>query len=887
MSEVLAVYREPFGIMPTVRRLKAGESLLAMRAKMPCLPEDFDARGTICINGHPAPRALWGAIRPKAPAVTEITFHCPPMGGGKDSGKNILALVASIALTVVTGFVAGGGLATKFGFSSAVFGAGKVGALLAAAGVSLAGSLLLSALIPPPTVPKSPKRPDDPSGASASGNVLEPNGPIPRVVGTFKVFPPLACEPLTYYEGPDEVVEAVYCLAGPHRIEDIRIGAAPIASMTDIEYEVREGWPGDARISLTRRQARTEQLQAELRGHTVSEDDGRTLESSTGDISAALPQVQIVATKDAPDEQLLHVVFPQGLHQNASETNKMRVPIRLRMRAVGATTWIDLPELHFQAANIRQLRAAIRLIWTDDASTTPGAPNAEGWVEARIAAPGQTNAPAQPDWAADGYFDKGAGDDYLTGSNLGSTAVDHVILSRYEAAIYLDTATFPKGRYEIEIKRGAAIRTSSYSVAAYTYGGTVWDLFGYQGTPGRLPLTRDGIADSLYLVRSISVWNAHPVPTDDLAVIAIRARNRQLDAISCVAGGYVLDWDGSGWNTWTVTDNPAPHLRDVYIGALNLDPVPGALIDETGLVSWRTACASLGYRCNAIIEGKTVDEATRIIAACGYAKPYLSEIIGVTRDYDRSAEAPVQIFTPRNSSGFQWTKAFPRVPDGFRVNFRDKDRDYESRQITVYRAGASDDSGLLEQVTYEGLTTEAEARARAEYDQRQPELRGTFYSLDVPPEAIVCRRGDLVGVTHDMLSAQRGAGRVIGFEEDAGEVTAILLDEEVPVFGEADVHAVADWHAVRDLHALGRSSGVALRRSGGTVTVHPLANATGETDRLELAAPISGAGIAGGSLATVGLLGQEFARMIVFAIRPKPNLEASLTLVDEAQELWA
>ena len=94
-------------------------------------------------------------------------------------------------------------------------------------------------------------------------------------------------------------------------------------------------------------------------------------------------------------------------------------------------------------------------------------------------------------------------------------------------------------------------------------------------------------------------------------------------------------------------------------------------------------------------------------------------------------------------------------------------------------------------------------------------------------------------------------------------------------------------HAVRDVHVLGRTSGAAIRRENGSTTVHALANATGMTDRIEFAAPISGAGIVGGGIATVGLIGQEFARMIVFAIRPKPNLEASLTLVDEAQELWA
>lgn len=145
---ILAVYREPFSFAPVVRRLPEGETLAGMRARMHGLPDDFDARGTICLNGHPVPRAAWGMIRPKAGAVTEVTFHARPLGGGEDGGKQILALVASIALTAVTGAIVGG----KFATASGLFAKGSTSALFLAAGVSLAGSLLLSALIPPPTI---------------------------------------------------------------------------------------------------------------------------------------------------------------------------------------------------------------------------------------------------------------------------------------------------------------------------------------------------------------------------------------------------------------------------------------------------------------------------------------------------------------------------------------------------------------------------------------------------------------------------------------------------------------------------------------------------------------------------------------------------------------
>lgn len=882
---ILATYREPFGFAPHVAHLPEGETLSAMRARMLGLPPDFDAHGVICINGHVVPRGLWSAVRPKAPAVTEVTFHCPPQGG-EDNGKSVLTLIASIALTVATGFIAGGGLATKFGLSAATWGAGQVGALALAAGVSLAGSLVLSALVPPPSVDTA-KRITNPGSASADGNVLDPNTPIPRVIGQRKVFPPLGCEPLTYFDGPDEIVEAAYVLAGPHLIEDIRMGAAAITATTGVEYEVRAGWPGEPPVSLLRRQSRTESVQAELRGHVVSDDDGRTLDPTNGEVASALPQPQVFATRVAPDEHWLHLIFAQGLHLNASETNRMRVPLRLRIRRIGSPTWIKLPELHFQAASIRQLRATISLVWGTEA-IVPQAPTDEGFVEARRRAAGQGAAPASDDWVADGYFGS-TGDEWLSAANSSTSGVQHVLLTRYTAKFVLDPAVFPRDRYEVEVLRGAAFVAADYSAPGYTVGGSVWDLFGYRIGTG-IVRSRDGIGDNLYVLRSMSVWNEHPLPSRDLAIIAVRSRNRQVDSLSCIAGGWVRDWDGTGWRNWTVTANPAPHLRDIYSGAENLDPVPLDLIDDAGLVAWRQACIDRSYTCNALIEDQTVDEAARIVAACGYAKPYMSDIWGVVRDYDRSAVAPVQMFTPRNSANFQWTKGFARIPDGFRVNYRDGLRDYEMRQISVFRPGHSDDSGRMEQITLEGLVTEADVIARAEYDQQQAQQRNTFYSMDVSAEVVLCRRGDLVAVQHDMLTEWAGSARVIDVQTDlAGDVTGLVLDVPLPVASYPFLDGVANLATEPNLARMGVRSGVAIRRPGG-VTVHPVDGAAGNTILFD--PTISPAGLFDAddlprdTLVAVGPIGRESLRLIVFGVTPKPNFEAAITLVDEAPQLW-
>lgn len=893
-NSVLAVYREPFGIAPQVKFHPDGLSLAEMAKRMEGLPPEFARHGSIRINNRPVPREWWGRVRPRpqrAGVPVQITFHMAPRGGGEDGDKNPIATIAQIALLVAAVYISGGGLAGAFGTS--LFAAGSFSANLLATAVTVSGSLLINALSPPPALPTSPLSPtgggsEAQRNASIKGNVLAANGVVMRVVGEKRVYPPFLAEPYTYFDGPDEVTEAVLGLSGPHVINAIRSGGASVEDLSGVDVQTREGWPGEPALTLIQRYAKMQAVQAELRGHLTEGGEGRTLDTSDG-LALALPQSTIVATREAPDEHTLDLVWPQGLGKPSDETVTLRTPFRLRLRARGASSWVDLPELHYGAATVgRQLRATIKLLWTDDADVTPEVASVEGWLEARTFSPGQDVEPLGADWSADSYFATGTGDGYLDQNNLGTTGVRRVILGRYEARIYLDKAVFAPGLYEVEIKRGAAVNDASYAPATYEFGGTTYDLFGYSGS-NRAPASKSGLAETVMLLRSTSVWNASPVTTDDFALIAVRARNRNLDQITCLAAGYVKDWDGSGWNTWTTTSNPAPHLRDILIGRQNLDPIPPAVLGEDDLLAWRADCIAKGYACNASFAGGTVAEAAHVVASCGYARPRMSDEWGVVRDYDRSAEAPVQVFTPRNSRGYSWAKDLVRPPDGFRINFYDEDADFEPRQVTVYRPGLSEDSGRTEQVGYEGLTNLAAVTERAEFDFLQLTARGTKHTIETPAESIVCKRGSLVGLEHDSLSEISSQGRIVAWDADGdGNVTAIEIDTEVEMVREPAFLDIDDVLAVDDILLIGATPGVAIRRSEGSGwTTHEAANTTGSSAVFTFDPPLSPDGITEGGLVVTGLVQRVFERMIVAQIRMKPNLEATLTMVDEGGELWA
>jgi hypothetical protein len=882
---ILTTFRTPFGLGPEwVRGVRPGMSLMEMALAMDLPTEWWQAgRGVIDIDGRMVPREMWPFVRPKAGSgITEIRFLFALHGGGGEGEKNPLALIASLALLAATGFVAGGGLAPLLGSS---FAQGTIGANLAAGAIGLLGNALIGGLAGPQRGRAEELTfAEAPNNAGIEGNVLSPEGAVPRVMGTRKVFPPFASEALTYFDGEDEVAEAVYVLAGPHEITDLRLAGAPIDDMRGVEIETREGWPGDPRLTLVTRQAKSENVNQELRGPVLG-SDGRTVDDQAP--GGWEPQPYVIATREAPDEVWLPITFPQGLNINGNTNVNLRVPFRIRMRQIGNSTWINLPEFHYVGAAIKPIRATIKLLWQTAPDPQVAAAQATGWTTAYITVPDQTDAPAGGGWTADASFDDGAGsEDYLIASNYEDTAVQNVQMTRDEVRVFLDTSTFLKGAWEIEVTRGVAVTDTAFDVADYEVSSSVWALFGARGV-GLLQIaqTQKDKASTVGIVRVSNVWNEHPVPTDRFATIAIRVRNRQVGQLSCIAKGYVRNIATGAWIT---SSNPADHFRDVLRNpVMNPDPVPEDVIDETDLLAWRTACAAKSYEINGIIEGGTVREVLARIAGAGFAMPRMSNEWGVVRGRDTSAEAPVQVFTPRNAREISVAKAFPDPPQGIRATFRDKDQEYRDRQIIWPPTARGGDLLAFE---YPDDVTEAEVLQQVEFDLAELSARSASISFTAGAETLACRRGDLIELQHDMLDRHAGAGRVVDWTQNgSGEVTAITLDADVPVTNEPDVRAATDIRAVTDFRALGLGTSIALRGDDGAPvrTVLPVSTATGTVRTLTLETATADTGIHAGALVAVGPSSRVTERLIVADIRRRGKFDAAVTCVDEAPELFA
>jgi hypothetical protein len=876
-------YRDPFAPFSVTGRSVTADQTVADAARAASVPAEWFDQPFAWVNGVPCddPDKV---LRDGDVLILQPRLMGGGGSGGRGGGKNPFATIAALGLTLLTGFVAGGGLATRFGLSA--FAQGTIASRLAAAGVALGGARLLAGLQPAPGVQGQAQIDAGRSGAaSADGNIAQANGPIPRVVGRRKVFPPFACEPFVYFDGEDEIVEAVCVLAGPHQITDIRLGNALLEEMPGVVSQVLEGWPGEPSIELVQRFAKTEQIGVELKGHTL-EDDGLTADLSAE--AGFLPQPYVSATTDAPDEYRFDIAFAQGLNDGGSST-RLRVPFRLRMRQPG-DDWINLPEVHFRGVSLQQLRATIRLLWSDGPQEVVAA-QGDGFCEVRREVPAQTVAPVSDGWQADAHFGT-TGDTYLTANNLSASGVENVEATRHEVRFHLSGATFPRGRWEVEITRGAAINDGAFVSSTYAYSGVVLDLFGVRdvGTL-RVPRRQSDLSATIALIRAASVYNRNPIAGDGMATIVVVARNRQLGPISAVAAGYVRDWQIAPENlgdefpdpdavpmAWTTTSNPGPHLLDVLTGRLNADPVPERIVDRADILAWRNRCAIEGYEVNAIVEDGTVDTVLELIAGAGFGRPRKSNAWGIVQGRDFTGTDPDVIFTPRNSAGLTMDKPLADRLDGILAVFRDADRNYAERQIVEPPEAVG---GLLQQVTYDAEVTEAEVRRRARRELRQARLQTATYTLNAPAEAMIVRRGDLVGVEHDVFARATGRGRVIGWTETGGLVETLTLDDAVEIAREPEFPSVPDLLAVEDMLAIGATYAVAING-----VAYPVTEASGTWTTLTLETPVAIAGLAAEPVATVGRTEAVYERMIVADVIPRPDFSARLTLIDETPEIW-
>jgi hypothetical protein len=369
-----------------------------------------------------------------------------------------------------------------------------------------------------------------------------------------------------------------------------------------------------------------------------------------------------------------------------------------------------------------------------------------------------------------------------------------------------------------------------------------------------------------------TIRNEDPIRMTGLAKTAVRIKATEqlkgvVDTFNGVVESIVKDWDSAS-QTWVerASSNPASLYREVLQGAANARPLADSRIDLANLQDWHERCAAAGREFNMVIDfASTVLETLDDIAASGRASRAIRDgKWGVVIDEPQSV--PVQHFTPRNSWGFKGEKPFADLPHAWRVRFANREKDWRQDERIVYDDGYDETTATkFEALDLPGVTDPDQVWKDGRFHIAAARLRPETYSFFVDIENIVCTKGDLVRVTHDVPLWGLGSGRVKAVQDDgAGNATGVTVDEALVM-------------------EAGKNYTARFRKSDGSSLLVNLVTNPGEQTTLTFATPIPLNNTpAAGDLAMFGEAGSESVELVVRGIEPGPDLTARLVCVDAA-----
>ncbi len=853
---------------------------------------------TILLNGEVVPQEEWETTVPK-PGDAIVVKLIPQGGGG---GKNILRAVMTVALiagTWGTGTLFAGAWQGGMG----TFLAGGAAGGWAAVGINTAltytGMLLIDKIAPLPTVSTSRKKEDEPKtwGIESSTNRMNPWGAVPVLLGKHRFHPPYAAQPYSEIVGDDQYINMLFCVGyAPVYIEDMKLGTTDIDDYIDSEVDV---------------DATSRNIE-----HWVHENfdaNNSTLNYFKNDIHEDTTSYEltynnaiILTTQPNTDEIIIDITAPNGVYGFSSSGAKTVQTVNFDIfygnnasnNWIGGTSAINKSANNFavplpgnasvvdpdadHASITKQVTGysytRIGIDKTNGAWWTANSGN-NSYKSATIA---RKRCPNFPGYIAPicgitrssnvASMNNTAVTDLRTDElNCGNNVVEFV------PSASGNNAHIAAGNITPDTSIGAA--TSATIRRGYRFkmnnAGT-WDVKIVRTTEDHDPAV-DNIYDTIYCTALRSVnGNRHAVNMSGLCLVELRVKaseqfNGQLDDFTVLATSVCKDYVISS-ETWTErpTANPAALYRYLLQGAFNKRPREDAEIDLAGLATWYEYCVGEGFGFNLYCDYQTsLFEMLINIAAAGRSSPtYKDGKYSVVTDSAQTT--PIQHFTERNSWGFSSSKTFYESPHAFRITMADEAQDYFTEEAFVYDDGYnSTNATLFEELKLIGCTNYDQAWKHGRFHLAQLRLRPETMKINVDIENLVCTRGDLVRVTHDVPMWGLGTGRIKSLNTSGNNITGVTIDEQCSMNNNNN-------YAVR------------IRLSDGNSSYHNITTVAGNQTSFNFITPVASNNnnISIGDLLLFGEASDESVECLVKNIRPTSDLCAEIELMDYSPAVY-
>lgn len=824
------------------------------------------------IDGHIINEEYWRVVRPKAGTLINIRIVPKGGGGGK---KNPLASILSIAVLIAAPAL---GAAYGAALGSALNVSAQIGSAIIAGAVSVVGSLLISAIAPPPKQSATFGDPAESPTLFIQGarNQILKYGTVPVCLGTNRMVPPQAASPFTETQNNKQYVRQLFTFGyGQNvRIDDIRIGDTPLSDFTDFEIERFDSGNLHDGGSLWTNSVNQTDLSVLLRSA-----DGwtqRTVPANSNEVVADFSASRGLVT-----------------FNDAGKRTLRTVQLEIQYREVGTVDWLGgiaftsypgdtftPPEHRSEFARrdsiiLNQSTGQISYVeggentfnGTAFVSGRPVTP--QGFIkltDVDVITTRDDNAPY--DWSTSISISDGRNPALIGGtiqnatsfvSSLSSGVITitgggisndplNISASSAEAVVRSHRIIFPQaGNYEVRVRR----------ITADTDNERIFDLMYWSSLKG--------------------IRYEVPVRAEGLNGLAIRIKasdqlNGALDQLNAIVTNIIPDYDRDT-DTWypLATSNPASLYRYVLQGAANAKPLEDDKIDIEALQEWHTYCEDRGYTCNLVIDSSsTVDDVLRAIASAGSASPAIKDgkrsIV-----VDRAGKDVVQLVTPRNSWNYSGSMHYPEIPHAFRVTFRNEEAGYAMDERIVYNTGYNaSNSTLFEELQLISCTNADLAYKTGKRYLATSLLRPETHVFNMDVENIVMTRGDRIKFQSDIPLVGLGQGRITSIEyNSSGDVTSFFIDDEIGFTSSGLFYA-------RIRHS-----------SDGTQTYVPItAQAGGYSKHIVLQTPIDPNDAPEiGDLCGVTTAGGELD-LIVTRIEPESDLTARITCQNYAPEIF-
>jgi predicted phage tail protein len=647
-----------------------------------------------------------------------VTSTPIPQGGGGGGAKSILRIAAMIALVVV---------APELGafLGPGMFGAGVLGLSAATwtAGIMIAGTMVINALLPPakPTQAASNSDSSPTYGIDGAKNTSLEGVPTPLCYGQFRTGGNL----IDNYVVNDGDTQWFYVLInageGPIAgISDIQINDQPIENFKDYEVQTRLGTSDQQPIDWFATTITPESVQSQL-----------TTDWTT------------FTTTSEVDAVRLDLVAPQFFKANDDGSySDVSVTLKVQYRRAGSTdAFVDMPMQGTVAGYTEQTT------WI----TIPQLDENGNFVSNAVYVPDGSETRIGDIWHDPEGNVVGTVHQVAIPSTGGSVVINGNTRSALRRS--LTSAPLAESAYDIRMSR-----TTPASTDDKTFDQIVW-------------------TDCNQIINEAVAYR-------NTALLGIKIRlSDQLSSqptITYLHGGKLVPVYNADTQSWLsqASNSPAWISLDILTNTRYGGGAARSRFDIPRWSDWADYCATSGLTFDGVFDVQTnVWDANQTVMRCGHA-----QIVPMGTRYTVTVEKasdPVMMFSVANmvdgSFKQNWLSMGDRA-NQVEVTFFDKNDSYKPRKLKAVDTspGALAQSVRGAAVTLTGVTDLDQAWKEAWILLNINKYLQQSVEFSAPIEALACTVGDVVLVQHDM--PQWGyAGRT-----DAGSTTSVIqLDRPI------------------------------------------------------------------------------------------------------------